>query len=191
MAAKKKSSAKPRSPAAAKAKKIKAKPAVRAKPKAKVRASTKKGAPKKKVAAPKKKVAAPKKKVAAPKKKVAAPERQAAAKPNAAPPRRDATGHLTPKYARELRARSRENRDESTDRAFLRTSRSNDDLAEELGEEAVAAMTSGEDQSERLEAEVEEERGGPFVLTRGRDEYARGTDKSNPQSATREPFPKT
>lgn len=124
--------------------------------------------------------------------KPAATKKKVAAKKAAPPARRDATGHLTPQYARELRARSRESRDESNnDRAFLRTSRSNDDLAEELGEEAVAAMTSGEDQSDRLEAEVEEESGGPFVRTRGRDEYARGTDKSNPRSATREPFPKT
>jgi hypothetical protein len=52
-------------------------------------------------------------------------------------------------------------------------------------------MTSGEDQSDRLEAEVEEERGGPFVQTRARKELARGTDKSNPRSASREPFPRT
>jgi hypothetical protein len=60
------------------------------------------------------------------------------------------------------------------------------------GEEAVGTMTSGEDQSERLSGgEVEEERGGPFVKTRGGDEFARGTDRSNPRDATREPFPRT
>ena len=53
-------------------------------------------------------------------------------------------------------------------------------------------MTSGEDQSARLqEGEVVEEIGGPFVITPARREFARGTDRSNPRKATREPFPKT
>jgi hypothetical protein len=108
------------------------------------------------------------------------------------PLRRDAAGRLDPKYARGLRALSRENRAGDDDRAFFNGPRSGDDLAEELGEEAVGTMTSGEDQSERLSGgEVEEERGGPFVKTRGGDEFARGTDRSNPRDATREPFPRT
>jgi hypothetical protein len=108
------------------------------------------------------------------------------------PPRRDATGRLDPKYARDLRALSRENRTGDDDRAFFDGPRSGDDLAQELGKEAVGTMTSGEDQSERMIAEeVEEERGGPFVKTRGGDEFARGTDRSNPRDATREPFPRT
>lgn len=118
-----------------------------------------------------------------------------AAKPAAKSPikrRRDATGHLDPKYARDLRALSREHRDGGDDRAFFNRPRSGDDLAEELGEEAVETMTSGEDQSDHLTgAIVEEERGGPFVKTRGSDEFARGTDRSNPRDATREPFPRT
>jgi hypothetical protein len=106
--------------------------------------------------------------------------------------RRDATGHLDPKYARDLRALSREHRDDQDDRAFFKRPRTGDDLAEELGEEAVETMTSGEDQSEHLTSqEVEEERGGPFVKTRASDEFARGTDRSNPRNATREPFPRT
>ena len=57
---------------------------------------------------------------------------------------------------------------------------------------SVSAMTSGEGQGDRLtDLAVEEESGGPFVTTSGREEYARGTDRSNPRSATREPFPKT
>jgi len=108
------------------------------------------------------------------------------------PPRRDATGRLDPQYARDLRALSRENRVGNNDRAFFNGPRGGDDLAEELGKEAVGSMTSGEDQSERMIAEeVEEERGGPFVKTRGGDEFARGTDRSNPRDATREPFPRT
>jgi hypothetical protein len=117
------------------------------------------------------------------------------AKPAAKAPikrRRDATGHLDPQYARDLRALSNENRDGREDRAFFNQPRTGDDLAEELGEEAVETMTSGEDQSDHLiAAEVEEERGGPFVKTRASDEFARGTDRSNPRDATREPFPRT
>jgi hypothetical protein len=187
-AAKKGSSAQPRK---ASAKTVsKGKSTVKAAPKAKARPKS--------AAAPKPKTRA--RAVAAPKartrpKVAASPKPKARAKAPAAaksPPRRDGTGHLDPKYARDLRALSRENHDDSEDRAFIATPRSDDDLAEELGEEAVETMTSGEDQSERLtEGEVEEERGGPFVKTRGDDEFASGTDRSNPSDATREPFPRT
>jgi hypothetical protein len=65
-------------------------------------------------------------------------------------------------------------------------------LAEELAEEAVEAMTSGEDKlTDDLAADVPEERGGPFVTTTEGEEMADGTDASNPKGATREPFPKT
>ena len=167
-------------PAKAKAKKLSAK-AAPAKAKAKAKKSSAKAAPAKAKAAAAKAKAKPAK---------AAPAKAAPAK---AAPRRDATGHLNPKYAAELRARSRESRENhGNDDAFLRKSRAHDTLAEELGEDAVATMTSGEDQSERLQdQEVEEERGGPFVHTSAREEYARGTDKSNPRDATREPFPTT
>jgi hypothetical protein len=105
-------------------------------------------------------------------------------------PRRDGSGRLNPKYARDLRALSRENKGDDDDRAFFKTPRSGDDLAQELGEEAVETMTSGEAQGERLDEVVEEERGGPFVKTGG-EEFAGGTDRSNPRDATREPFPRT
>jgi len=169
-------------PAKAKAKELSAKAAPA---KAKAKKSSAKAAPAKAKAAPAKAKAAAAKAKAKPAKAKAAPAKAA--------PRRDATGHLNPKYAAELRARSRESReDHGNDDAFLRKSRAHDTLAEELGEDAVATMTSGEDQSERLQdQEVEEERGGPFVHTSAREEYARGTDKSNPRDATREPFPTT
>jgi len=107
--------------------------------------------------------------------------------------RRDATGHLNPAYAADLRARSRESADNhGNDNAFLRMPRAHDPLAEELGEEAVLTMTTGEDQSNRLQdMEVEEDRGGPFVTTSAREEFATGTDESNPSDAFREPFPTT
>jgi hypothetical protein len=115
-------------------------------------------------------------------------------KPNATKPirRRDATGHLDPRYAAHLRAESGHSRDASDNVAFLAGDRSNDDFAEELGEEAVEAMTTGEYQGEdALDQVVEEERGGPFVESTAGVEYAEGTDPSNPSTATREPFPKT
>ena len=128
-------------------------------------------------------------KAKAPAKKAAAPAKVSAVR------RRDATGHLDPQYAAHLREKSRESAEDlRVDRAFLRKSKSRgtDSLSEELGEEAVRTMTSAEDQSERLqEGTVEEEVGGPFVITPAGREFARGTDRSNPRKATREPFPKT
>jgi len=107
--------------------------------------------------------------------------------------RRDATGHLDPKYAAELRAKSGKD-DMGNDRAFLNgAARSKDSLAESLGEEFVASATSGESEAERAPNEefVSEEVGGPFVITTGKKEFAKGTDPSNPKGATREPFPKS
>ncbi len=194
----KKTASKAKAPAKAKAKKPSAKaapakakakkPSAKAAP-AKAKKSSAKAAPANAKAAAAKAKAKPAPAKAKAKAKPA-PAKAATAK---AAPRRDATGHLNPKYAAELRARSRESRENhGNDDAFLRKSRAHDTLAEELGEDAVATMTSGEDQSERLQdQEVEEERGGPFVHTSAREEYARGTDKSNPRDATREPFPTT
>jgi hypothetical protein len=65
-----------------------------------------------------------------------------------------------------------------------------DEFAEELGEAAVSAMTSGEDAlTGELDAQVDEERGGPFIETSGKVEFAGGTDASNIAEATREPIP--
>ena len=161
---------------------------------AKKKKSTAKKSNAKNKAAPKRRTHAPKK--AAPKKP--APKKPAPKKPapkggtSKRPARRDATGHLNPEYAKDLRERSLASRDDSNnDRAFLTKARAHDSLAEELGEEVVATMTSGEDQSDRLEAEVAEDKGGPFIITTGAQEFAGGEDASNPSDATREPFPKT
>jgi hypothetical protein len=167
----------------------------KAKAKAPKKAFAKAKAPKKALA----KAKAPKKafaKAKAPKKALAKAKAKAPAKAKAKPvARRDATGHLNPKYAADLRAKSRESAEDTNDtRAFLKKgrSRTKDSLGEELGEDAVRTMTSGEDQSDQLQdLEVEEELGGPFVTTSGGTEFARGTDRSNPRRATREPFPKT
>ena len=107
--------------------------------------------------------------------------------------RRDGTGHLDPKYAADLRARSVASAEDHTvDRAFLRpTTKRRVPLAQELGREAVMTMTSAEDQSDQLQAQLGEEVGGPFVVTTADQELALGTDPSNPLDATREPFPRT
>lgn len=120
----------------------------------------------------------------------------AAVTPSDRAPRRDATGHLNLKYAADLRARSLESaEDHAKDRAFLRHSASLvAPLADELGREAVMTMTSGEDQSAELQdltLPLGEELGGPFVLTTGGEEFAGGTDASNPRNTVREPFPVT
>ncbi len=105
--------------------------------------------------------------------------------------RRDATGHLDPRYAAELRLRSLENSPrQEEDQAFLDHPKSREPLAEVLGEEFVAAATTGEDvRLDALNRGMPEDDGGPFVITRGRDEFARGSDPSSPKDATREPFP--
>jgi hypothetical protein len=105
--------------------------------------------------------------------------------------RRDATGHLDPKYAADLRSRSLENAKEGEDLAFLARAKSSDPLAAALGEEFVEAATTGEDAGQEVFNQgIPEEEGGPFVVTRGRDEFAHGSDRSNPKDATREPFPR-
>ncbi len=105
--------------------------------------------------------------------------------------RRDATGHLDPVYAAGLRAVERESEPTPPNPdAFLHGMSSADPLAEEMGESFVRGALSGEDDRED-DAAVTEEFGGPFVVTTSETEFARGTDPSNPPSATREPFPKS
>jgi hypothetical protein len=105
--------------------------------------------------------------------------------------RLDRPGHLDPRYVAKLREQS--GPEEYAPRAFIEGSRSpNDDLAEELGEEVVERATSGEDEGEEsLDQVVPEEQGGPFVETNAAQEFAHGTDASNPKGAKREPFPRT
>jgi hypothetical protein len=143
----------------------------------------KKSSPKKK-AAPKK--AAPKK--AAPKK--AAPKKAAAKKPVA---RQDRAGHLAPKYAKDLRRMSKASAEPKDPRAFVgKRGRSMDPLAEELAEEFVETVTSGEDEGNEIRDKfTDEEVGGPFINSSARREFGYGTDKSNPKGSKREPFPTT
>jgi hypothetical protein len=69
--------------------------------------------------------------------------------------------------------------------------RVDDDLAETLAEDFVRSATTGEDaDDEVLEEVVPEELGGPFVETTAGEEYATGTDASNPEDAAPEPLPR-
>ena len=106
--------------------------------------------------------------------------------------RYDHPGHLDPKYAAGLRAIGNETHVQDDNRAFVSSGHSADDLANELGEEAVKSMTSGEDElPARRDARIIEEQGGPFVVSAASEEFALGFDDSNPADAHREPFPKT
>lgn len=61
-----------------------------------------------------------------------------------------------------------------------------DELGRELGEEFVRTVTSGRHAAEEMhEEEVTEEHGGPFVTTTAGEEFAEGTDASNPADAER------
>jgi len=98
---------------------------------------------------------------------------------------------MNPQYQRELLEESRENNtDHGSENAFI--SRSGDELGEELGEGFVESATSGESSgTEQHEQLVPEEQGGPFVRSNSSVEFARGTDASNIEGATREAFPTT
>jgi len=104
--------------------------------------------------------------------------------------RYDRPGHIDPEHAARLLAKSGAIRARDEPKAFIDPKAVDDDFAEELAETAVSAMTSGEDAlGDDLEAQVDEERGGPFIETSGNVEFASGTDESNTADATREPIP--
>ncbi|HEY5956452.1 MAG TPA: hypothetical protein VIV60_07870 [Polyangiaceae bacterium] len=107
--------------------------------------------------------------------------------------RRDATGHINPRYERELLEQSRATEDDrDSPDAFLQRPRTGEALSEEFGEAFVESVTSGEDaEAERKEQVLPEEQGGPFLTTNADEEFADGTDASNIEEATREPLPKT
>jgi hypothetical protein len=103
----------------------------------------------------------------------------------------DNAGHLDAEHAERLLAGSGDRRSKPPE-AFVASHKGHNDLATELAEGAVVAMTSGEDHlGEDLNHDVEEDWGGPFVVTSGSKEFAHGVDESNIAEATREPFPTT
>jgi hypothetical protein len=104
--------------------------------------------------------------------------------------REDRPGHFDPRYRAKLREQGGQPAPEP--QAFIGSPRSRDDLAEELGEDVVERATSGEDETEAaLDQIVPEEQGGPFIETNAAQEFAHGTDASNPKGAKREPFPRS
>jgi len=110
--------------------------------------------------------------------------------------RRDASGHIDPRYARDLLRKARETHNDANDDAssiaFLDGHHSEEELSEELGEAFVQAITSGEEsEAERHDRVTEDEYGGPFVETAAGEEFASGTDESNIAEATREALPRT
>lgn len=65
-----------------------------------------------------------------------------------------------------------------------------DDLAEELAEEFLTSATTGHEHGgAAYEQVVEEESGGPFVVSSKRREFAHGFDESNIKGAVPEAFP--
>jgi hypothetical protein len=103
----------------------------------------------------------------------------------------DNQGHIDPDRAARLLGLS-ESQNGSYAPFIEKSEVAGDDLAEELAEAAVVTMTSGEGQmAEELNRDVEEDWGGPFVVTSASREFAGGTDDSNIAEATREPFPTT
>jgi hypothetical protein len=62
-----------------------------------------------------------------------------------------------------------------------------DDLAENLAEDFVDAVTGGDGGDD---AAVTEEIGGPFIFTSAADEFAHDIDAANPPDAEREPLPR-
>jgi hypothetical protein len=107
-------------------------------------------------------------------------------------PRRDATGHVKARYAADPPARNRARAEPLDPEAFTDEAIRDDSLAEQLGEQFVRSATSGEDETQDiLDAESAEERGGPFIESTSAQEFAYDTDGSNPEDATREPFPRS
>jgi hypothetical protein len=120
--------------------------------------------------------------------------RSKAKKPAKAEPvrRRTAGGKLEPKYAAGLLARSGINQVDEDARAFLDRPCSEDPIVEDLGEGFLQSATTGEDSDELVPGPNEpDEEGNSFVETSAEDEFAYGTDESNPEDAEPAPFPTT
>jgi hypothetical protein len=102
----------------------------------------------------------------------------------------DNSGHLDPVRVERMSALASKTRGGREQGAFVVGTEAEDDLAEELGEGAVFAMTTGEDAvGNDFNHDVEEDWGGPFIETGGSKEFAFDLDESNIAGATREPFP--
>jgi hypothetical protein len=152
--------------------------------------SATKGSPKKaKKAATRRSAAAARKKSPARSSKRPAPE-VTSKKPAGSQVTRPAAHRLPPAQRHSVEAdEPRERAGDAEEKAFVGTD-TQEDEAQELGEEFVRSVTSGEEaESEMEEEEAVEEEGGPFVQTSARTEYGFGTDESNPPDAEKSPFP--
>ena len=119
-------------------------------------------------------------------------------KKSAAPKKAESSVEASPKKAVSRRhtsvSKASCRRSDGAD-AFLRSreagaSYTRVDLAEDMAEGFVGAATSGEDQRLEIRDRVmDEELGGPFIVTPAKREFAEGTDPSNPEDSEREPFP--
>lgn len=90
----------------------------------------------------------------------------------------DRPGHLADEHAQRLLNMSK--RKAPDDVAFLIANRGapDDQLAEELAEQAVSTMTTGGDTwMDFMDKTVDEEDGGPFVETPASREFARGSEQ--------------
>ncbi len=105
--------------------------------------------------------------------------------------KRSKTPIRTPRAAAEERQQPTES-DGADPREYLpETSIGIDPLSEALAEATVERATGADDPEEDLRDQpVDEETGGPFVITTGSTEFAPGSDASNPPEALREPRPK-
>lgn len=104
--------------------------------------------------------------------------------------RRDAAGHIEPRYAKQLLALSGHSVGDDRTEAFLERPYTDEALPEELGEAFVEGATSGMGAGpERLDRVGPDEEGGPFVPAPAWREFALGVDDSNPSGSTTEPFP--
>ena len=104
----------------------------------------------------------------------------------------DGAGHLDPHYAAGLHARSQESARPEEIAGYSQEALRNDSTAERAGESFIETANSGENnEPDVVDGVVIEDEGGPFVETTGAEEFATGTDESNPPEALREPFPTT
>jgi hypothetical protein len=70
--------------------------------------------------------------------------------------------------------------------------RAGDTLSEMLAADFVESATAGEEVTEDERGEMEiEELGGPFTASTAKEEFAYGTDESNPADSPAEAFPTT
>jgi hypothetical protein len=129
--------------------------------------------------------------------KAARPKAKAKARAKARPAKRPAVAASAERkrLLREQRALERDVENESLPSALPESAEyipeaTEDSLAEELGEAAVQSATSGDQAIEAIRDEdVSEEVGGPFVPSSARQEFAQGTDDSNPEDAEPADFP--